>query len=65
MEWAGRPDIEKVQIGDKVKVPMGFLKDNPTVKATVTYVNPRKRFFQVEFDGTKIKESFCAYGDLS
>ena len=65
MDWAGRPDIEKVQIGDTVHVPMGFVKDNPTVKATVTYVHPKKRFFQVEFEGTTIKESFCAYGPLS
>ena len=65
MDWIGRPDIEKVQVGDTVKVPMGFLKDAPIVKATVVYVHEKKRFFRVMFDGTKIKESFCAYGPLN
>ena len=65
MEWAGRPDIEQVQIGDTVTVPMTFLRAEPKVKAAVVYIDPKKRFFTAEFNGSHIRESYCAHGDLS
>ena len=64
MKWVGRPDINQVQIGDEVCLPITYAKDLEPQKGRVAYIHPKKRFFTVEFDGNHIRESYCAYGPI-
>ena len=65
MKWVGRPDIDRVAIGDEVSLPICGVSQGELVNGNVIYIHPKKRFFTVEFEGTHIRESFCAYGPLS
>ena len=59
-----RPDINKLRIGDVVRMPMSHQNGMSPYEGTVVYIHPKKRFFTWEFtcDSNRIKESCCAYG---
>lgn len=65
MKWVGRPDINEVAIGDEVKLPIVCLANLPSQNGKIVYIHPKKRFFTVEFEESKIRESYCAYGPLT
>lgn len=64
MKWVGRPDIDRVKVGDEVNLPVTFLNDMPSFAGYVVYIHPKKRFFTVEFEKSHIRQSYCAYGPL-
>ena len=65
MRWGGRPDINALEIGDEVSVPISGIGSSDLHRGKVVYVHPKKRFFTVEFEETGIRESYCAYGPLN
>ena len=65
MKWVGRPDINAVAIGDEVSLPICMVSHDELMRGRVVYIHPQKRFFTVEFEGSHIRESYCAYGPLS
>lgn len=65
MKWVGRPDIDKVAIGDEVSLPICEVSKGEKMPGRVVYIHPEKRFFTAEFEKTHTRESYCAHGDLS
>ena len=59
-----RPDINKLRLGDLVRMPMSHQGGLVPQEGTVVYIHPKLRFFTLEFTGDnyRIRESYCAYG---
>lgn len=62
-----RPDINKLRIGDVVRMPMSHQSGMTTQEGTVVYIHPKMRFFTLEFicETYRIRESYCAYGPVN
>ena len=64
---AGNADISVMQTGDEINLNV-YPKVNDAEISTgrIIYIDPKKRFFRVEFTviptGETIRESFTAYG---
>ena len=59
-----RPDINKLNLGDTVRMPLSHLSGMCPQDGTVVYIDPKLRFFTLEFifGNNRIRESYCAYG---
>ena len=59
-----KPDIHKLTVGDTVRMPLSYQTGRRLLDGTVMYIHPKLRFFTLEFvvGNTRIRESYCAYG---
>jgi len=62
-----RPDINKLRIGDTVRMPMSHQNGLFPQEGKVVYIHPKLRFFTLEFvcESNRIRESYCAYGPVN